>query len=1087
MRISALVAGLRWLAITLMFVVSTVVAVAATAVPAASATATAAAETVDCPPGFYVNLTTSLCAAAPAGTYVPQSTTILNPTAPTPCPTGFYQELTGTTACTEAPPGYFVASSGSQTPTACPPGTVSGFASAACTEAPPGDFAVAGTEVLPCPSGATSTANGSSCTLGWSQVSNCPAGTTYSGGSCTDCPPGYFQPFDGQPSCYQAPAGTYATAGASSPTPCSAGSYSSSPASTTCEPAPLGEYAPVAGTSTPVPDPPGYYSNFQASNAPQQCTSGWYAPLSGSVTCTQAATGDYVPFPGMSTELACPSGTDPVSAPTEQCYVPGVPGTVVVVAASDASAHDGGAAPTVTPIYTNIAFDPASASTAPTCSAPGFASLVPGIYPGATSCSGATFQDYTVYEPGTLTVTGNPLAFSADSPPATFPASNPSYSYAFTATGGSGNYSFSLVNAPSWLSISPTGALSGSVPAGVWTFSYSVLLTDTLNNTSVTAGPFTVNEVDIPVTTVTSLTSVAYSAASQQVSVQATVAAANGPTVNEGTVAFTVVSSTNQTIASTTAAVQNGGADGSLGLPAATPTGVYSIDVSYTDPSGTFVDGGDSPANLVVDQAPAFTAASPPLSAVDQQPYSYAFSATGYPAPTYSLAANSPSWLSIDSATGTLSGTVPLGTTSFTYSIVASNGVSPAATAGPFTATAALPVSFAADSPPLTFPAGQRNYAYSFAGAEGSGLYSYALSGAPSWLSISPSTGMVSGTVPAGLTSFSYSATVTDATYGTSVTAGPFTVKEVAIAVTTSATPAITVYSAAAQNVSLLATVSSAGGPAVGEGTVTYKVVNGAAQTIASTTAPVVNGGADGSVTLPAATPAGSYTVNVSYTDPTGTFVDGGDTPSTLAVDRTPSFTTASPALSALDQQTYSYGFSATGYPAPTYSLAAGAPTWLTVNPSTGAVSGVIPAGATTFTYSVIASNGVGTPATAGPFKVTTSPFSLAFTGAYARTITGTVTTGSVAATTTSTGTLLLATANLTIHAVDGSTATVTTQVVDVLGVYVGQITVTDTADGIATTIAVILTKSVSLSSGYLTGTATGLRGTNVYNLAFTI
>ena len=66
--------------------------------------------------------------------------------------------------------------------------------------------------------------------------------------------------------------------------------------------------------------------------------------------------------------------------------------------------------------------------------------------------------------------------------------------------------------------------------------------------------------------------------------------------------------------------------------------------------------------------------------------YSYTFAASGNPAPTYALSGQ-PTWLSINSSTGAVTGTPPSGTTSFTYSVKASNGVAPAATAGPFSVT----------------------------------------------------------------------------------------------------------------------------------------------------------------------------------------------------------------------------------------------------------------------------------------------------------------------------------------------------------------------------------------------------------------
>jgi uncharacterized repeat protein (TIGR01451 family) len=77
-----------------------------------------------------------------------------------------------------------------------------------------------------------------------------------------------------------------------------------------------------------------------------------------------------------------------------------------------------------------------------------------------------------------------------------------------------------------------------------------------------------------------------------------------------------------------------------------------------------------------------------------------------------------------------------------------------------------------------------------------------------------------------------------------------------------------------------------------------------------------------------------------------------------------------SPPLTAVAGQAYDYTFTTSGTPAPTYALASGAPSWLSVNASTGEVTGTPPAGTTSFSYAVTATNVAGT-ATAGPFTVT--------------------------------------------------------------------------------------------------------------------
>ena len=91
-----------------------------------------------------------------------------------------------------------------------------------------------------------------------------------------------------------------------------------------------------------------------------------------------------------------------------------------------------------------------------------------------------------------------------------------------------------------------------------------------------------------------------------------------------------------------------------------------------------------------------------------------------------------------------------------------------------------------------------------------------------------------------------------------------------------------------------------------------------------------------------------------------------------FSVYEKPLFVLANPSATASVGQPYGYTFQASGSPTLTYTLAAGAPSWLSINPGSGVLSGTPPAGTTSFTYSVIATNTVG-QATAGPFGVTVS------------------------------------------------------------------------------------------------------------------
>ncbi len=139
------------------------------------------------------------------------------------------------------------------------------------------------------------------------------------------------------------------------------------------------------------------------------------------------------------------------------------------------------------------------------------------------------------------------------------------------------------------------------------------------------------------------------------------------------------------------------------------------------------------------------------------------------------------------------------------------------------------------------------------------------------------------------------------------------------------------------------------------------------------------NGEISATVTVPLGTPAGQH--ELLFTGQTS-----GVT-ATLPVlipapPAGPVFTTDSPPQTVPSGGVYAGDFGASGVPAPAYALAPGAPAWLGIEPSfTGIVSGTPPSDTTSFTYSVIASNGVGPVATAGPFTVTVTAGSESLAG----------------------------------------------------------------------------------------------------------
>ena len=137
------------------------------------------------------------------------------------------------------------------------------------------------------------------------------------------------------------------------------------------------------------------------------------------------------------------------------------------------------------------------------------------------------------------------------------------------------------------------------------------------------------------------------------------------------------------------------------GTPAAGTGGSYPLTV--TAANGVPPDAVQN-FTLGVNMAPAFTGPAPPAVAAVGLPYSHGFTAAGFPAPTFS-ATGMPAWLTIDTATGVMSGTPPNAAGSpFNIVVTASNGVAPNATRN-FTLTVGTTVLSLASSAP-TVPAG---------------------------------------------------------------------------------------------------------------------------------------------------------------------------------------------------------------------------------------------------------------------------------------------------------------------------------------------------------------------------------------------
>jgi len=194
--------------------------------------------------------------------------------------------------------------------------------------------------------------------------------------------------------------------------------------------------------------------------------------------------------------------------------------------------------------------------------------------------------------------------------------------------------------------------------------------------------------------------------------------------------------------------------------------------ITYDSTSGTFATvtgltvGGASftktlkPKSLdliVHPTPPSFTADTPTTAAVGS-PYSYQLQANGTAPITYS-ATGLPAWAQLSASSGLLSGT-PLASGTFHFSVTASNGIAPDATANVTLIAQLEPPTFSADNPPVAIAGSPFSYRFQATGT-GTAPITYSATGLPSWAQVNTSTGVFSGTPPVDGT-FNFSVTASN-------------------------------------------------------------------------------------------------------------------------------------------------------------------------------------------------------------------------------------------------------------------------------------------------------------------------------------
>jgi len=347
----------------------------------------------------------------------------------------------------------------------------------------------------------------------------------------------------------------------------------------------------------------------------------------------------------------------------------------------------------------------------------------------------------------TFSVVGPPLAITTTSLPGG--AVNRAYSQQLSASGGTPPYQWSGQNFPLWLIIdSAKGILSGTPPAQ-GTFTFAIQVTDSASSPASASRSFTLTITGSPL----SITTLSLNPGFVGTAYAQTLAATGG--VPPYTWSITSGSVPGLSLAPST------------GVLAGTPTtaGMFSLTIQVTDSAGNQAKT-QPPYMLTVNQATLriISSSPPPPGAVGVAYPSQQFVAVGGTPPYTWSGTGLPPGLTVNAASGVLSGTpTSPGTFSVTVQATDANGVIGTTPPLAITITARLQLTTANQLPDAMLGSA---FSYTMTASGGAPPYTWAANGLPGGLSIGASSGVIGGT-PVTAGSIAFTVTVIDSVQST--------------------------------------------------------------------------------------------------------------------------------------------------------------------------------------------------------------------------------------------------------------------------------------------------------------------------------